>query len=252
MADPLAVAALALWCFLVALIGGLLGLVLGNIRLPLVVALAAGPAAGAGANLGISGVAAATASISHIRAGRVDWRMFRWMAPPSVVGALVGSYFSGLLPDAALLAVIGAALLYFGIDLLRPGKAPQPRPDAGLDVRAAVWSGALIGLLGGTIGLILGTLRMPALIRSVGLTPERAIGTNLTVGICVGAAGLIGHTPEGIDWDIFAVGALASIPGALIGARLTGRLSKEQLLRAIGVVLVLSGGVMLGNAAVSA
>jgi len=248
--DPLAVAALALWCFLVALIGGLLGLVLGNVRLPLVVALATSPAAGAGANLGISGVAAATASIAHIRAGRVDWRLFRWMAPPSVVGALAGSYFSGLLPDAVLLAVIGAALLYFGIDLLRPG-APEPRerPEGEEDVRAAVWSGLLIGLLGGTIGLILGTLRMPALIRSVGLTPERAIGTNLTVGICVGAAGLIGHTPEGIDWDVFAVGALASVPGALIGSRLTGRLSKEQLLRAIGVVLVLVGAVMLADAA---
>ncbi len=46
------------------------------------------------------------------------------------------------------------------------------------------------------------------------------------------------------------MGALASIPGALIGSRLTGRLSKEQLLRAIGVVLVLVGAVMLADAAI--
>ena len=51
-----------------ALAGGLAGLVLGNIRLPAVLAAASTPAAGAGANIGISGIAAAAASIAHIRA----------------------------------------------------------------------------------------------------------------------------------------------------------------------------------------
>ena len=58
----------AAWCFLVALGGGLVGLVLGNIRLPAVLLLSSSPAAGTGANIGISAVAAGTASIAHIRA----------------------------------------------------------------------------------------------------------------------------------------------------------------------------------------
>ncbi len=101
-------------------------------------------------------------------------------------------------------------------------------------------SGALIGLLGGLVGLILGALRMPALLRYVGEEPARAVGTNLTVGLCVGVAGVVGHLPEGVDWEVLAVGAAASVPGALIGARFTGRLSQEQLLRAIGAVLVVA------------
>jgi len=40
-------AAFAVWCFAVALAGGLVGLVLGNLRLPLVLLLAASPASGA-------------------------------------------------------------------------------------------------------------------------------------------------------------------------------------------------------------
>ena len=60
----------------------------------------------------------------------------------------------------------------------------------------------LIGLLGGLIGLILGSLRMPALIRWLGQEPARAIGTNLVVGIAVGAAGLLGHLPGGVDWTL--------------------------------------------------
>lgn len=67
------------------------------------------------------------------------------------------------------------------------------------------------------------------------------VGTNLVVGIAVGAAGLVGHLPGGVDWTLLAVGATASIPGALLGSRYTGRLSAEGLLRAIGVILVVSG-----------
>jgi uncharacterized membrane protein YfcA len=250
--DALELIAFVSWCFAVALAGGLVGLVLGNIRLPLVLLLASSPAAGAGANIGVSGVAALAAATVHVRAGRINWQLFGWMAPPSMVGAVVGGYVSGVLPEEVLLGVIGALLLYFGIDLLRPRRqAPRPAPDDGaprLDIRAAVVTGALIGVLGGLVGLILGSLRMPALLRYVGELPARAVGTNLAVGVCVGAAGVIGHTPEGVDWDLLAIGAAASVPGALIGARLTGRLSERQLLQAIGAVLVVTGCATLAQA----
>ena len=242
--DPLELIAFCAWCFAVALAGGVVGLVLGNIRLPAVLLAASHPAAGAGANIGISGVAALAAAIVHVRAGRINWRLFAWMAPPSMLGAVAGGYLSGLLPDTALLVAIGAVLVYFGIDLLREKKGPRRRSaptGEDLDIRAAILTGAAVGVLGGFVGLILGSLRMPALLRYVGETPARAVGTNLTVGVCVGIAGVIGHTPDGVDWNLLAIGSAASVPGALIGARLTGRLSERQLLRAIGAVLVVAG-----------
>jgi uncharacterized membrane protein YfcA len=237
--------AFVLWCFLVALGGGLVGLVLGNLRLPVVLLLASSPAAGAGTNIAISGIAAATAATGHIRAGRINWRLFGWMAPPSVVGALVGGYVSGLLPGDVLLGVIAAVLLYSSFDLWR-WERPPPRADAGgephLDVRAAVISGLVIGVLGGVVGLILGSLRMPALLKLVGETPQRAVGTNLAVGVLVGIAGALAHLPNAApDLDLLLVGGAASIPGALLGARLTGRLSEQQLIRAIAVVLLIAG-----------
>jgi uncharacterized protein len=241
------------WCFLVALAGGLVGLVLGNIRLPATVLVGTSPGAAAGANIGISAVSAATASIAHIRAGRVNWRLFGWMAPPSIVGALIGGYISGLLPGDVLLLVIAAVLLYSGLDLLRwtpPDRRAHPADDPPeLDIRAAVVAGALIGLIGGIVGLILGSLRMPALLRVVHETPQRAVGTNVTVGFCVGVAGVLGHLPgEAPDWSLLALGAAASIPGALLGSRLTGRLSEPQLVRAIAVILLVAAASMVVEA----
>jgi uncharacterized membrane protein YfcA len=138
----------ALWCFLVALADGLVGLVLGNLRLPATVLVAASPGAAAGANLGISAISAATASIAHIRAGRVNWKLFAWMVPP----------------------------------LRRRGRGARTSPTA---------------------------------------------------------------AP---DWGALAVGAAASIPGALLGARLTGRLSEAELVRAIAVVLLIAAAAMVAQA----
>jgi uncharacterized membrane protein YfcA len=167
------------------------------------------------------------------------------MAPPSVAGAVLGGYLAGTAPETALLLVIAVVLLYSGVDLLRWRRAPAAPTETQehrLDIRAAVLSGAVIGLLGGFVGLILGALRMPALLKLVGEVPARAVGTNLAVGVLVGAAGLVGHLPSAPpDWDLLAVGAGASIPGALLGARLTGRLTEPQLIRGIGVALLVAG-----------
>jgi uncharacterized membrane protein YfcA len=236
-----------IWCFLVALVGGLLGLVLGNIRLPVLLLVGTNPAAAAGANIAVSGLAAATASITHIRAKRVHWRLVAWMLPPSVLGAIGGAYASGRLPAETLQIVIGSALLVFGLDLLRPRRSPLPPPRETPDIPAAVLAGAAIGAIGGLIGLILSTLRVPALIRWVGEDHLKAIGTNLVVGVAVGAAGLLGHLPTGIDWTLLGVGAAASIPGALIGSQFSGRLSAPALLRAIGVILLISGTITIAR-----
>jgi uncharacterized membrane protein YfcA len=44
-----------------------------------------------------------------------------------------------------------------------------------------------------------------------------------------------------VDWGLFEVGSAASIPGALLGARLTGRLDERRLLQAVGAILVVTG-----------
>jgi uncharacterized membrane protein YfcA len=159
------------------------------------------------------------------------------MGPPSVLGAVAGALLTDRLPTRLLLAAIAVILAWNGVDLLvRPIRAQSAdRPRVG----PAVVFGFLIGVLGGAVGVILGTLRMPALLRGVGLTPHRAVGTNLVVGFALGLFAFATHAVLGeVEWDLLGAGVAGALPGAWLGARMTGRLSEDVLRRAIGVALV--------------
>jgi uncharacterized protein len=144
--------------------------------------------------------------------------------------------------------VIAAVVLYGAYEIARYRRPEGAGETAVPDNRKLLVNAALIGfavgLLGGIVGLILGTLRLPALIKYSGVSPYAAVGTNAAVGVVVGVGGLVGHLPSGIDWSILAVGAAAAMPAAYLGARFTGRLNEAQLLTAIAAILVISGSVM--------
>ena len=234
------------WAFVVSVIGGLVGLVLGNLRLPVVVQFSSSPAAGAGANVAISGAAAVAAAWTHARAGRVSWRLFAWMAPPSLVGAVAGGLIAGELPGDVLLVAIGLVVLYGAWEVSRYRRPDAPPPETGrADMLNAAGVGFGVGLLGGFVGLILGSMRLPAMVRYVGMSPYAAVGTNAAVGVIVGVGGLVGHLPTGVDWDILWAGAAGGVPGAYLGSKLTGRLDESALIKAMATVLVITGAAMI-------
>lgn len=244
---------LALWSFAVAVAGGAAGLVLGNLRLPAVVAFAASPAAAAGANVTISGIAAITSAIAHGWAGRINWRLLGWLGPSSVAGGLAGGLLAGVVPARLLLALIALVVFYgaFEVRRSRSRAAIDRQRSVGRAMANAALIGFGVGVLGGLVGLILGTLRMPALMRWVGVGPRETIGTNSAAGVLVAVGGLAGHLPTGMAWDLVLVGGAASIPGAVIGARMVGRLDEQELLRAVAAILAVAGVGMLVAAIVN-
>jgi uncharacterized protein len=211
--------------------------VLGTLRLPAILLLSGDAAAGAGTNIAISAASAASGGYRHAREGRVDRRVVAWMTPPSIAGAVVGALLTDELPTELLLAAIAAILAWNGLDLLvrpiRGREAAEPK------LTPAVIFGFGIGVLGGAVGVILGTLRMPALLRGVGLSARRAVGTNLVIGFALGAVAFATHAILGnVEWGVLAAGIAGALPGGWFGARLTGRIPEETLRRAIGVALL--------------
>jgi uncharacterized protein len=234
--------------FVAGYLGSAIGLVLGTLRLPAILLLSGDAAAGAGTNVAISAASAAAGGVRHAREGRVDRRVVAWMLPPSVIGAVVGALLTDELPTRLLLLTIAAILAWSGLDLLfRPIRA-QPADEPNLT--PAVVFGFLIGVLGGAVGVILGTLRMPALLRGVGLTAHKAVGTNLVIGFALGLFAFATHALLGqVEWAVLAAGVAGAVPGGWLGARLTGRISEETIRRALGIALLAIAAAFLIEAA---
>ena len=245
--------------FVVGLLGGTIGLVLGVLRLPVVALLIPNPAQAAGTNIGASAVGALGGSWAHFRAARINRRVLISLGIPSIIGAFIGGYFGGMAPDRLLLGLIALVVGASGLDILRqvPWQAGHDRPGSvvsGETVGPAhrakeIAIGLGIGLLGGTVGLILGSLRLPAMLRVLGIQPQEAIGTNLAVGFALGVVGFAAHALRGqVDYLTWLFLAAASLPGAYLGGQLTGRISADTLRLWIGVVLLLLAAVNASQA----
>jgi uncharacterized membrane protein YfcA len=223
--------------FVAGLLGSAVGLVLGTLRLPLILLLAGDPSSAAGTNVAISAAAAAAGGAEHVRAGRVSWSAVAWMLPPTVAGAVAGALLGHRAPDTVLIGAAAAVIAWNGLDLLvrpvKPRQRARPRQALG------VVFGFVIGLLGGALGVILGTLRMPALVRGVGLGLRDAIGTNLVVGAALGLFAFAAHAARvEVEWSLLGAGLAGALPGAWLGARLSGAVSEDVLRRGLGVLML--------------
>jgi uncharacterized membrane protein YfcA len=88
--DLLVLAGIGLLSFVLSFIGATVGMVLGHLRLPLLVAFLGSPVLGASTNLAVSGLGALAGSVRHIRDGRVSLRVLALFGIPSALGPWAG------------------------------------------------------------------------------------------------------------------------------------------------------------------
>jgi uncharacterized membrane protein YfcA len=97
-------------------------------------------------------------------------------------------------------------------------------------------------MLGGAVGLILGSIRLPALVRILRVDPRIAAGTNLFIGFVMGAAGWVGHVIHGqVDWVLLVMMGATAMIGSYLGATLTGKVNLNLLILAMGLTLLVVG-----------
>ena len=121
--------------------------------------------------------------------------------------------------------------------------------DSGVRSAITALSGLAIGALGGAVGLILGSLRLPALIRVLRMDPRAAVGTNLTIGFAMGSVGWIGHVSGGhVNYPVMLLMAATAVVGSYIGARYTGKVTLDRLIKTVGAVLLVIGLMLLWRA----
>lgn len=249
-ADPLFLALIAVVSLLLSYIGATVGLVLGQLRVALLVYALGSAALGTATSLAISTAGTLVGTLRHAIDGRVQPTLLLSVGIPSAAAAFFTARYAHLVDQRLLKLAIALTLIGTGVAMLIPRRpAPADAPPSKIPPLAAeVGVGAALGALSGLVGLLLGSLRLPAMIRYARVPTPTAIGTNMAIGTLTGLSAGVATFLEGqIDPLAFAVVAPTTVLGAHLGARRTGSLAPETLARVIAWVLAATGLLMLGE-----
>ena len=250
MPDLFSLTILGILGLAIGFVGGLVGLVLGVIRFPLILGTEVSAGITAGTNIGVSTLGAFTAAIRHYRQHNIHLRIFVIMASTGAVGSFLGALVTKFVPVDLLLLIIGIIVSYEAYVLIsgsrKKGHKIQDAKRNSTFTECCIGFG--IGFLGGLVGLVLGSIRMPAMITILKMEPKVAVGTNLSAATIMGVSALIGHLINNeVDFLILAVMGSTAMIGGYIGAKYTGRFSPEKLKLLLGFVLVVVAIFMFAN-----
>jgi len=277
--------------FVVGFVGGMVGLVLGVLRLAFIIlgvessfspSSSSSVSVAAGTNIGVSTFGAAAAAIRHFRQKNISLQTFLIMAATGSTGGFFGSVFTKYIPVTLLLGLIAIIVLYEAfviikssrkkkdeemrsnnneednnnLDLIHgPSSALRSSPSnpsniSGVRNKQFIFTesfiGFGIGFVGGLVGLIIGSIRLPAMISVLKMETKVAIGTNLAASSLTGASSLVGHLINGnVDFLIMITMGPAAMLGGYMGAKYTNRFSEGSLKLIIGIVLIVVTGFII-------
>lgn len=250
----------------IGVLGGFVGLALGSIRLPILLLVGMPMSTAAGTNILVSSLTAMIGSFRHLRAGRMDFRVLLTMGLPSIIGAFIGGFWGSAVPEFYLITLIAVLVGWQGIEFvfmarngignkMSNGQDPSTfSSSSGLSTNqhtVGAITGLGIGILGGAVGLILGSIRLPVLVRVLKMDPRVVAGTNMMIGFSLGSMGWMAHASRGeVDYLVLILMGIGAMIGSQYGAKLTGRVNVNTLILVMGIVLAIIGVVMLSQAIV--
>ena len=239
--------------FIIGFLIGITGVGAGSLTTPLLIGVGYPPHIAVGTDLLFASLTKASAAWRHQRLGNVNWGILGWLALGSLPGAaamLSWLYFAK--PDTQFLAatirqVLAGALVISAIAILVSAWLRRRQPAEG---HAAVnvsprrlptlifglVLGALVALTSVGAGAIGVTVLMglyPALLA------RRVVGTDIVHAIPLTLVSGLGHLGMGnVDLTLLAALLVGSVPGILIGSRITGLIPDWLLRVALSAILL--------------
>jgi uncharacterized membrane protein YfcA len=266
--DPVRVVAGALTGFVV----GMTGVGGGALMTPILLFLfGTAPLTAVGTDLWFAAITKIAVSGLHLRSKVIDWGVVaRLWAGSLPMSLLTVAWIAGRPADPAVVlmvrAAIGVAIVLSALSLLfqsrlRPGEraaagslptAPPPIVAASpWEIPLTVATGALLGVLVTLTSVGAGALGAVCLyhLYPKRLTPIRLVATDVAHAIPLALCAGLGHLAfSHVDGALLRDLLTGSIPAALAGAMLSGRVPHAILRTALGAVLLVVGLLMLGDA----
>ncbi len=243
----------------VGILVGLTGVGGGVILLPILIfGLKVPPLIAVGSDAAFNAFTKIGAGFFHWRAGNVSKRLAAYLACGSLPGALIGVLILNELRAAwgseinsFLVRFIGALLVCIPFLLLFQGRIErffnlQRRPPRQI-IPKLVGIGLLAGILVGMSSVGSGSIVIVLLLLFVQRPVVALVGTDVVHAIALtGFTGLLQLNFGNVDPWLVAALLVGSVPGSLIGVRISNRLPSPWLKRTLCALLLLTGIRMLG------
>jgi uncharacterized protein len=237
---------------LVGTLVGLTGMGGGALLLPLLIfVLRVPPITAIGSDAAINFLSKIGGAVVHARQGTVNWRLAAYLAAGSIPGSFLGvttiahlRRTHGVHVNDVLQVVLGVVLLLVSALLLlqRPRKDDSGLiPDTGPLVLTS-FVGLLAGFLVGLTSIGSGTVIMLLLLLLYRFSPRILVGTDVAHAVLLtGVTSILQYRMGIVDPMLVGSILIGSIPGVLLGARLTTRVPVLLLKRILCVVLLAFG-----------
>lgn len=246
---------LIIMSLIVGVVGGIVGIALGVVRLPVMTAIGIDPLIAASTNLFVSVLGSLAGSWPAILQNRIVYRVVLVIGIPAIGGSFVGGFYADIISRTVLLTIVALLLVWSSVMMitramveLRSDESSPETSDPNIGrgdlnrktVTRESFVGFTIGLIGGAVGLALGVLRMPALIHVLKMKPSLAAGTNLALTILVGSSGFAGHLFQGrVDWLLVSAIGVPAMIGMFAGSKMGGNTDPTKLRLVVGIVLLI-------------
>jgi uncharacterized protein len=247
--------------FLIGFLIGITGVGAGSLTTPMLIGFGFPPAIAVGTDLLFASITKASAALRHHRLGNVNWPILAWLALGSLPGAaIVVSSIYYLDADTHLLAqairkVLAVALVFSAIAIaLMPFlRREQPSENDTADTPPrklptflfGLFLGAMVALTSvgaGAIGVSVLTGLYPMLLA------RRIVGTDIVHAVPLTLVSGLGHASMGhLDVTLLCALLAGSVPGILIGSRLTGYIPDWLLRVVLGIVLMYAAYLLMNK-----
>jgi uncharacterized protein len=236
---------------LVGILVGMTGMGGGSLMTPMLILLFGfDPKAAVGTDILHGAIFKSFGAVQHRRLGNVHARLALWMlagsAPLSLVGVQIASSFSDS-TQSTMGKIVGGALILGGLGFAAKTFLKGKGSDAPFHLQrrdkiVAVAIGATCGFVVGLTSVGSGTFFGLAMLLVYPLTARKIVGTDmLHAALLLWVAGT-GHLLHGnVDLHAMAWLLVGSIPGVLLGSRLSVKVPERALRMAFAFILVLSG-----------
>jgi uncharacterized protein len=249
------------WQFVLAglftgLLVGMTGMGGGSLMTPILVFLfGIPPATAIGTDIAHGAVFKSVGAVQHRRMGNVRARLAGWMLVGSVPTSLAGVWLAARLADLygngtkdLMGQVLGAALLFGCVGLIAKSLThTEAIEDVDWDLTtrdrvAAILIGAFGGFVVGLTSVGSGVFFGLTLLVVFPLRAHKVVGTDIFhAAILLYVAGAAHWAAGNVDFSILGWLLLGSIPGVLIGGRLTLSIPEHVLRLTLAGVLGLAG-----------